>query len=353
MDRDYFLSLAESGIRMPIGADLVLHEKGDRQAILHDGRRLGQVIAEAAHRYRTPLALPLMDLTIEKQAIALELGVPADQIDQWHLSSAPSPEQLARFEADRPWQPTARMTATCDALRYIATETDLVPVGMSIGPFSLMTKLVSDPITPVFLSGSGETAEDEEEIALIESALDLAERVIARWLRAQAEAGAKAVFICEPAANVAYFSPIQLDGGSDIYERYAMAPNRRLKALLDELNVDLIFHDCGELTDSMVSSIGSIEPRVLSFGSSRRLWEDAALIPKHVVLYGNLPSKRFYSDELVSVGQVKDMAVDLEARMHAAGHPFILGSECDVLAVPGCEETIRAKVAAFVGRVTD
>jgi hypothetical protein len=29
-------------------------------------------------------------------------------------------------------------------------------------------------------------------------------------------------------------------------------------------------------------------------------------------------------------------------------HSFILGSECDVLSVPGCECTIKAKVAAML-----
>jgi uroporphyrinogen-III decarboxylase len=333
---------------MPVGTDLVLHEKGDRQAILLDGSRLGAVIVEAAQRYRTPLAFPLMDLTIEKQAIAGMLKIPSDPIDEWHLFSALDADAAGLIEQGIEGAITPRMLATCDALRWVDANSNLVPVGMSIGPFSLMTKLVPDPITPVFMAGAGETAEDDEEVALIESALGLAERIIAWWLRAQAEAGAKAVFICEPAANIAFFSPLQMEQGSDIFDRYVMTPNRRLKALLDELNIDLIFHDCGELTDSMVSQIGSLRPRVLSFGSSRKLWEDAALVPKDVVLYGNLPSKRFNSDELVSVDQVSALATDLVARMKAAGHPFILGSECDVLAVPGSEDTIRAKVEAFL-----
>jgi hypothetical protein len=34
--------------------------------------------------------------------------------------------------------------------------------------------------------------------------------------------------------------------------------------------------------------------------------------------------------------------------MRESGHPFILGSECDILSVPGSEQTIQAKVAAFL-----
>ncbi|OGV73775.1 MAG: hypothetical protein A3K18_17470 [Lentisphaerae bacterium RIFOXYA12_64_32] len=38
----------------------------------------------------------------------------------------------------------------------------------------------------------------------------------------------------------------------------------------------------------------------------------------------------------------------LEQKMHAVGHPFILGSECDILSVPGCKDTITRKVDALI-----
>jgi hypothetical protein len=42
------------------------------------------------------------------------------------------------------------------------------------------------------------------------------------------------------------------------------------------------------------------------------------------------------------------MTCDLLRKMRETGHPFILGSECDVLSVPGAEAVIRGKVDAFV-----
>jgi len=87
---------------------------------------------------------------------------------------------------------------------------------------------------------------------------------------------------------------------------------------------------------------------MLSLGSSRQLWEDAKLLPDSIVLFGNLPSKKFYSDEVMPVREVEAMGRDLLSKMKATGHPFILGSECDVLNVPGSEKTIRDKVAAFM-----
>ncbi|MCG3150041.1 MAG: hypothetical protein PCFJNLEI_03508 [Verrucomicrobiae bacterium] len=348
MKRGLFHDLAAAGLRMPIGTDLVLHEKPDAKVIREDGQRLGVVVAEAARRYRTPLAVPLMDLTIEKTTLLQRLGVPAEQIDSYHFDR-PLTEDAHAHLCQRLHEPASgRWKTTVDAVAYIARHTDLLPVGMSIGPFSLMTKLIADPITAVFMAGSGVSAAEDPEVATVEQSLDLALRIILRSLTTQLEAGAKAVIICEPAANKVYFSPKQLAEGTDIFERYVMAPNRHIKELLADAGADLILHDCGELTDDMVRQFTTLDPVLLSLGSSRILWEDAALLPDHIVLFGNLPTKKFYSDEVITRAAVIEKSRELLTKMHATGHPFILGSECDVLSVPGCEQIIRDKVTAFM-----
>jgi uroporphyrinogen-III decarboxylase len=340
MDRTFFLGLAAAGLRMPIGTHLVLQEHPDPAAVVLDGRGLGRVVEEAARRFRTPLALPLMDLKLEKESLLLARGVAPAAVDTHHFTELPAARADFRL--------TARMAAACGGIRYIATETDLVPVGMAIGPFSLMTKLLADPISPVFLAGTGATAADEPEVALIEAALEIAFQTIQQYLDAQMTAGARAVILCEPAANKVYFSPNQLAASYDIFDRYVMKYNLALRDQLAARGVDLIFHDCGELLDGMVRRFARLDPAMLSLGSSRRLWEDAALLPKNIVLYGNLPTKQFYSDELLPVEKVRQLAADLARHMSEADHPFILGSECDVLSVPGREAAIKQKVAAFL-----
>ena len=74
-----------------------------------------------------------------------------------------------------------------------------------------------------------------------------------------------------------------------------------------------------------------LHPAILSLGSSRKLWEDAAVVPKDVVLFGNLPTKNFYSDAAVPIERVEEMTRDLIRRMAETRHPYIVGSECDVL----------------------
>lgn len=340
MKRDYYLELATSGLRMPIGTHLVLHEHQDHEAILLNGARLGKVVEEAARRFRAPMAIPIMDLKLEKEALLKAYGIADAEIESFHFAEAPTKNWTIST--------TPRQQATCDAIRQVAESSDLLPVGMGIGPFSLMTKLISDPITPVFMAGTGVTAGEDPEVALMEKALELSLNAIVPFLQAQIAAGAKAIILCEPAANKVYFSPNQLAESYEVFDRYVMGPNRQIKNLLEANGVDLIFHDCGELEDEMVRRFATLDPAMMSLGSSRVLWEDAALMPNSTVLYGNLPSKKFYSDKLLSIGDVKKLSAELSQRMRATGHPFILGSECDVLSVPGSQETIRAKVEAFL-----
>lgn len=346
MDRRFYLDLAKRGRAFPIGADLVLKEDPDHQAVLCDGSRLGKVIIDTARRYGAPLALPLMDLTLEKELLLGRLGIAPTQAAGYHFDQCPAPDILARArEGDLSANP--RLRATLQAIAHVRQQSDLVPVGMAIGPFSLMTKLLSDPITAVYLAGSGLSPQDEPDVALVQAILELSVDVVIQWVSAQARAGAKAVFVCEPAANKVYISPNQIDAGSDVFERHAMAPNRRLRAALDDLGMDLLFHCCGELTDDMVAAFGTLDPAILSLGASRQLWTDAARVPATTVLYGNLPSKRFFSDEL-SEARVIDQSQQLRRRMAQAAHPFILGTECDVLSVPGAEAKITAKVQAMM-----
>ena len=351
MKRSFYLDLAESGLCMPVGADLVLHEHADHQGILQDGARLGQVLQEAARRFGTPLALPVMDLKLEKVAMLAMLGVPADQVDQYHFSECPSEEMVAKIRRHLFDPYDARLQANIDAIRWTARHTDLIPVGMTIGPFSLMSKMLADPITPLFMAGMGVTAEDDTEVKMVECVLELATLIILRSMTAQIQAGAKVIFVAEPAANVAFLSPNQIEAGADIFDRYVMKYNQRLKAQMNAWDVDLFFHCCGELTPYMVKKFTELDPAVLSLGSSRKLWEDAKLVPASTVLYGNLPSKKFYSDDLMPVSEVHKAAKELSGKMAVTGHPFILGSECDILSVPGCEKKIMEKVLAMIAAV--
>lgn len=344
----FFRDLAEQGIRFPIATDLVLQEEESPEEILLDGAGMAEVIEKAARRYGSPLALPIMDLTTEKNDLLLSwFGVKPEDCGQWHFDSAPSDSVVAEVERGES-SLTPRLAANVGAIAAASAKGALVPVGMTIGPFSLMTKLIASPIEPIYMMGMGMGPDDEDDIALVVQVMRLSMAVIMKSLRAQVAAGAKVVFIAEPAANLAYVSPNQIEAGSTLFEDAVLQYNRKVVDYLHGQGVQVIFHCCGELITPMLKGFCSLGPEVLSLGSSRVLVDDAALVPKDIVLYGNIPSKKFYSDDLITVDQVTEMAREIASGMKQAGHPFILGSECDVLSVPGSEEQIRAKVAAIL-----
>jgi hypothetical protein len=334
---------------MPIGTDLVMHEESRPEEVRNDGAALGFVIERAARRWGTPLAVPLMDLRLEKTDLLALAGVPESEAERFHFTAALDERALAMLCGEQTVPFCAGSVARDQALAYIATLPDMFPVGMAIGPFSLTTRLLADPITAAALAGSGVDAEDSDEVRLLWQCLRVAEAAVLRSVRSQIRHGARAVMICEPAASTAFISPRQIKSGSKLFERLVMEPNLRLKAALDEAGCDLIFHNCGELTDLMVEAFAhKLHPVILSMGSSRKLWEDARLVPRDVVLFGNLPTKSFYSDGAMPIEEVIRRTDELVTKMKACGHPYILGSECDVLFVAEAQETIRKKVDAMM-----
>ncbi len=290
---------------MPVGADLVLHQEPNPENVRNDGPALGRVIERTARRWNTPLAIPLMDLRLEKIDLLARIGVSARNADAYHFAAPLDDATLAALCDQQATSSCPGSTARDEALQYIASIPGLIPVGMAIGPFSLVTRLMADPISAAAMAGRGQTPDDSDDVRLLFQCLQIAEAAVHRSVRSQIAHGARAIMVCEPAANTSFISPRQLKSGSSIFERLVMEPNLRLKAVLDDGACDLIFHDCGELIDPMVQAFAHrLHPVILSLGGSRKLWEDARLVPGDVVLYGNLPTKSFYSDGAMPLEEV-------------------------------------------------
>ncbi len=349
MDCKFYQDLAKTLPAVPLAAHLVLHEQPDPDQVIYDGERLGKVLVETAKRFNTKFAFPLMDLTLEKELMLHVMGLvqSSAEAETFHFDDLPPANVLAKVTDSLDVSVIRRMKASCDAISYVAQEGgDILPMGMGIGPFSLLTKLMNDPITAVYMAGSGMTADDDESVEIAEELLKCAERVIYSYWVAQCDAGAKALFNCEPAANLVYFSPNQIASGSDVFDRFVIEPNARLRDLLVSKDVDFLLHDCGEMRAEMIRSLSNLRPKVFSFGSPVDLWVAAPHVDKDIVLFGNLPSKKFYSDELTIEG-IYELIREITDKMSATDHPYIIGTECDVLSMPGYEKVIMEKVVAM------
>lgn len=332
---------------MPLAPSFVLAEHHNHDEIKRDGKLLAELLLETCQRYRTPLAVALMDLTLEKNAICKVMGIPEEEAAAFHFKTKPDTAQILSF-----FDPMADpyLKTSVEAISHIAANKNYIPTGMAIGPFSLMTKLLPDPIIPVYLAGMGI---EDEIVSIFKEVLALSMGVVRKYIEAQVEAGAEMIILCEPAANMVYFSPKQIAEGSDVFERYAMENLRELHSTIQSKGSSLFFHCCGELTVDMLRSFASLKPLVISLGSSRKLWEDEAYIHWETIIYGNLPSKKFFSDAEISEEAVYELAMELLTKMKGTGHPYILGTECDVLSVPGSHEIISRKIGAMYRAAAD
>jgi uroporphyrinogen-III decarboxylase len=341
MDRSFYLEMAKAGTMMVLATDMLLKEKSNHKVLLTSGVELGKIILESANRYDMPLALPLMDLSLEKQWLLTLLDIEESKIEEFHFNTDLDESIIQEVKDKLETITTTRVEATCEALTYVSTNSNKLSVGMCIGPFSLMTKLIAEPITPVFLAAIGETASENASIKNVEIVLQLTELIITKYVQKQIVAGAKAICVCEPSANIIYISPeVMSDATNDIFDRYVISINQRIKDEMTKNNVDLMVHDCGVLTPLMLKKISILDPVLISLGSPVKLWEATLIVPNDIVPFGNLPTKHFFMDETITPETVEEMSNELITRMSATGHPFILGSECDVLSVDGYENTI-------------
>lgn len=240
LGRSVFLQMAEGGTTMPLATDLVLHEEPDVGQVLSDGRALGRLVVRAARRFEVPLALPRMDLTLEKDLLLQGVAAGPRAVEAFHFRDHPGEAALVEgLVANLAGPLPPRLQAQVDAVRFVATSVpDLIPCGLTIGPFSLMTTLLEDPISAVYLAYPGSPATDPAMAGLVDAVLDLSMRTVERSLREQLEAGAKVVVACEPAVNRVYVSPRQVQSSPEGFDRLVMANLRRYKAILDDYGAE-------------------------------------------------------------------------------------------------------------------
>ncbi len=109
LGRSVFLQMAEGGTTMPLATDLVLHEEPDVGQVLSDGRALGRLVVRAARRFEVPLALPRMDLTLEKDLLLQGVAAGPRAVEAFHSISVTSRANQPRLPSPDCPAPTASL----------------------------------------------------------------------------------------------------------------------------------------------------------------------------------------------------------------------------------------------------
>lgn len=258
-------------------------------------------------RYRTPVVLSAMDLSVEAEAFGCEIHTSEHEIPTAVGAVVSKLEQAQSLRVPQPGDKrTGVYLETVARLRQLPAR-PLVLAGC-IGPFSLAGRLVG------LSEACGLTLTDPELIHLV---LEKSTEFLTAYARAFKVAGADGIIMAEPAAGL--LSPRGLAEFSAAYVK------RIVQGVADE-NFTLILHNCAARLVHLPAVLES-GTKTFHFGAPMDIVAALGKVPPDVVLCGNLdPTAVFHQGTPETVAN-RTSELLKATRTH---RNFVISSGCDV-----------------------
>jgi uroporphyrinogen decarboxylase len=247
---------------------------------------------------------PFMDLTVEAEALGLEIYFPEFENPSVKNHSIKTEVDLKALRS-RYKGISGRMPVFIKAVENIAKNFHIIKGAYAIGPFTLAGELmgVSELCMNVILNPG-----------LAHNFIEFSTYVIKDYVKALLDAGAETVAILEPSAVM--LSP----------DQFAEFSGRYFSYLAEELKAPLILHICGNSTH-LLKKMSNTGAAGLSLDSPVNLREASKIVPGNVALIGNLDPVRIFLQSTPE--QVAKATMDLLGQMEGIKN-FILSSGCDL-----------------------
>ncbi len=246
----------------------------------------------------------MMDLTVEAQALGLQIGFPDNENPYVKEHSLKTPDDLVAIKEN--WKGlSGRMKVFVEVARMMTQNLSGLKGGYVIGPFSLAGELVGVTDMCMLLL-------DEPQFA--QQIIQFCSDAVTEYAEALFDQGLDVIAMLEPTAVL--LSKKQF---SDFALPY-------FSSVLSSLDKPLIYHICGN-TQHLVPNMGNSGAYGLSLDSMVDLKEVAEAIPKDVKIIGNLDPVKIFLQS--SPQQVSEATHQLLNRMKGIPN-FILSSGCDI-----------------------
>lgn len=217
-----------------------------------------------------PLAIMgFMDLSVEAEAFGANIRFSEDEVPTVVGSIVKSMEDAINLKV--PEVGAKRTKIYLDAMKKTKQEINDCPVFAGcIGPFSLAGRLLG-------VSEAMICCYDEPE--MVHLVLKKATEFLINYLQSYKDQGIDGVFMAEPLAGI--LSPNLCDEFSSRYVK-------EIVAALDDDSFLVGYHNCGNNTLKMVDTILSTGCRLYHFGNAISIEQMLKLMPKDVVVMGNI-----------------------------------------------------------------
>ena len=283
--------------------------------LIHSSSEMALGVRLMADRYRMPFATTYMDLSVEAEAFGAKCT--------YHTNDIPTiTGQLisTQEEADALQIPELGAGRTGKVLRALGKTMTLVndrPVFANCtGPFSLAGRLMD--VNEVLLL-------TYEEPELVHSVLEKCTQFLIKYIKAMKDLGANGVIMAEPLAGL-----MSANGMQEFSSDYV----RRIIDELQDRDFVFCYHNCSNAIEKKADAVISTGARMYHFGEGADMWKLLHLMPRDVIVMGNIsPSAVFMCDS------TDKMAVDTQAllRQCMVFENFMISSGCDITAATPLE----------------
>lgn len=255
-----------------------------------------------------PLAIMgFMDLSVEAEAFGANIRFSEDEVPTVVGSIVKSMEDAINLKV--PEVGAKRTKIYLDAMKKTKQEINGCPVFAGcIGPFSLAGRLLG-------VSEAMICCYDEPE--MVHLVLKKATEFLINYLQSYKDQGIDGVFMAEPLAGI--LSPNLCDEFSSRYVK-------EIVAALDDDSFLVGYHNCGNNTLKMVDTILSTGCRLYHFGNAISIEQMLKLMPKDVVVMGNI------DPVCLKDASKQEVIAATNTLLEAVGDVdnFVISSGCDI-----------------------
>jgi uroporphyrinogen decarboxylase len=287
--------------------------------ILFNSKAQVETSRALAERFKPDALFQVMDLSVEANALGLQVRFPLNESPSVEDHPVKSPDDLEQFSRIDILK-DGRIMAFLEAMREMKETIDMPIGGYVIGPFTLAGRMMGE-------SEAAMAAIDDP--SGLEQIVEFATERILRYGKALVSAGADMIAILEPTGVI--LSPDQFRQFSGKY----------VKRILDGLDTMGILHICGD-SNHIIPYMCETGAQGLSLDSDVDLPKAIELLPEDVVMIGNLDPVACVAQSTAE--EVREASLQLLESMSKYPN-FIFSTGCD-LPPETPLENIRAMIEA-------
>ena len=279
-----------------------LREKHSMFEIFHQPELAAEVTLQPVRRLGVDAAILFSDIVVPLAAVGVEIDLQPGPV---LAEPFRRPADLARL---RPLEPAADIPYVLDTVRLLSSELDVPLIGFAGAPFTLASYLIEGGPSKTLGRTKAAMYADPDFFTEL---LDRLAAIVVASLRAQVEAGARAVQVFD--SWVGLLSPAD-------YRRSVLPATRAVFDGLDDLGVPRIHFGVG--TGELLELLAEAGPDVVGVDWRVPLDRARARLGEHVAVQGNLdPAVCLAPWDVIA----REARAVLDANGGRPGHVFNLG----------------------------